>query len=155
MARLSALDSSHLALIGSCAVMSAPKYDKQQAMTKQIQPEATPIPHGISSTPRSIVDAHMHLYDSRAVRYGVFEHRDPTFEALVGDYSGLPRTYGLDDYLGATRLRDVSGVVWHEFIAEDTLGRTRLGAAACRFRPLADGLCWAGGLRRAGLAAAA
>jgi predicted TIM-barrel fold metal-dependent hydrolase len=122
VALLSALDSSHLALIGSCAVMSAPKYDEQQAMTKRIRPEATPIPHGISSTPRSIVDAHMHLYDSRAVRYGVFEHRDPTFEALVGDYSGLPRTYGLDDYLGATRLRDVSGVVWHEFIAEDTLG---------------------------------
>jgi len=86
-----------LALIGSCAVMSAPKYDEQQAMTKRIRPEATPIPHGISSTPRSIVDAHMHLYDSRAVRYGVFERRDPTFEALVGDYSGLPRTYGLDD----------------------------------------------------------
>ena len=39
----------------------------------------------------------MHLYDSRAVRYGVFEHRDPTFEALVGDYSGLPRTYGGED----------------------------------------------------------
>jgi len=100
VALLSALDSSHLALIGSCAVMSAPKYDEQQAMTKRIRPEATPIPHGISSTRRSIVDAHMHLYDSRAVRYSVFEHRDPTFEALVGDYSRLPRTYGLDDYLG-------------------------------------------------------
>jgi hypothetical protein len=135
--------------------MSAPKYDEQQAMTKRIRPEATPIPHGISSTRRSIVDAHMHLYDSRAVRYSVFEHRDPTFEALVGDYSRLPRTYGLDDYLRATRLRDVSGVVWHEFIAEDTLGELAWAQQLAASVPLPMGLCWAGGLRRAGLAAAA
>ena len=36
--------------------------------------------------------------------------------------ASLPRTYVLDDYLRATRLRDVSGLVWHEFVAEDTLG---------------------------------
>jgi predicted TIM-barrel fold metal-dependent hydrolase len=92
------------------------------------------MPHGISSSRRPIVDAHMHLYDSRAVRYGIFEHRDPTFEALVGDYGALPRTYGLDDYLRAARSRDVSGLVWHEFIAEETLGEIawaqRLAASA-------------------------
>ncbi|MDW6024197.1 amidohydrolase family protein [Mesorhizobium sp. BAC0120] len=79
------------------------------------------MPHGISPTGRPIVDAHMHLYDSHAVRYAVFEHRDPTFEALVGDYGALPRSYSLDDYLRATRSRNVSGLVWHEFIAEDSL----------------------------------
>ncbi|MDQ6434047.1 amidohydrolase family protein [Mesorhizobium sp. LHD-90] len=78
--------------------------------------------HGISSSRRPIVDAHAHLYDSRAIRYGIFEDRNPTFEALVGDYDALPRVYGIDDYLRSTRSRAVSGLVWHEFIAEDTLG---------------------------------
>ncbi len=41
----------------------------------------------------AFVDAHAHLYDSRAVRYGIFDRRDPAFEPLVGDYSALPRTY--------------------------------------------------------------
>ena len=77
------------------------------------------MPHETSPTRRKIVDSHLHLYDSRAIRYGIFEHRDPIFEALVGDYGPLPRAYGLDDYLRATQSRDVSGLVWHEFIAED------------------------------------
>jgi predicted TIM-barrel fold metal-dependent hydrolase len=92
------------------------------------------MPHGISSIRRPIIDAHMHLYDSRVVRYGVFEHRDPTFEALVGDYGALSRTYGFDDYLQATRSRDVAGLVWHEFIAGNTLEEVasaqRLAASA-------------------------
>ena len=77
------------------------------------------MPHETSPTRRKIVDSHLHLYDSRAIRDGIFEHRDPIFEALVGDYGPLPRAYGLDDYLRATQSRDVSGLVWHEFIAED------------------------------------
>jgi predicted TIM-barrel fold metal-dependent hydrolase len=87
-----------------------------------MRPEVMPMPREAPPAGRRIVDAHMHLYDSRAVRYGVFEHRDPSFEALVGDYGELPRTYRLEDYLQATRSRDVAGLVWHEFIAEDTLG---------------------------------
>ena len=92
------------------------------------------MPHETSPTQRPIVDAHVHLYDGHAVRYGVFERRDATFEALVGDYAALPRAYGLDDYLRATRSRDVSGLVWHEFIAEDRLAELawaqRLAASA-------------------------
>lgn len=69
----------------------------------------------------ALVDAHVHLYDSRIIRYGIFERRDPVFEALVGDYSALPRSYLLDDYLQATRSRKVEGIVWHEFISEDAV----------------------------------
>ena len=69
----------------------------------------------------ALVDAHVHLYDSRVIRYGIFERRDQVFEALVGDYSKLPRSYLLDDYLRATRSRKVEGIVWHEFISDDAL----------------------------------
>lgn len=94
--------------------------DKHEA-TGRTGPDATSVPRGVSSARRAIVDAHMHLYDSHAVRYGVFEQRNATFEALIGDYSAMPRAYGLDDYLRATGSRDISGLVWHEFIADDTL----------------------------------
>jgi predicted TIM-barrel fold metal-dependent hydrolase len=69
----------------------------------------------------AFVDAHAHLYDSRVVPYGIFSRRDAVFEALVGDYAALPRTFLLDDYLRATSSRQVEGVVWHEFISDDTL----------------------------------
>lgn len=36
----------------------------------------------------SIVDAHVHFYDSRANRHAFLEENDETYEALVGDYSG-------------------------------------------------------------------
>lgn len=66
-----------------------------------------------------VVDAHAHLIDFRANRYPVFERRDPGFEALVGDYAALPRTFLLDDYRAATAGWRVEGIVWHEFIAGD------------------------------------
>jgi predicted TIM-barrel fold metal-dependent hydrolase len=68
---------------------------------------------------RSFVDAHVHLYDNRSLRYPIFERRDPTFEALVGDYSALPGTFSMDDYLRATATRKLQGLVWHEFISDD------------------------------------
>ena len=66
-----------------------------------------------------IIDAHAHLYDSTAIGYGIFERRDPTFEAMVGDYSALPSRYGVADYRRDTAARPVDGIVWHEFIADD------------------------------------
>ncbi len=69
----------------------------------------------------AFVDAHAHLYDSRALRYGIFERKDSGFEALVGDYSALPRTYLLKDYLKAVDSRKVEAIIWHEFISEDPL----------------------------------
>ena len=69
----------------------------------------------------AFVDAHTHLYDSRVVPYGIFSRIDPVFEALVGDYTALPRIFLLDDYLRATSSRKAVGIVWHEFISDDTL----------------------------------
>ena len=66
-----------------------------------------------------MIDAHVHLYDNATVPYGIFAHRDPTFETLVGDYSALPTTYTLADYRRTTATRPVDGIVWHEFIADD------------------------------------
>jgi predicted TIM-barrel fold metal-dependent hydrolase len=44
-----------------------------------------------SSPQRRIVDAHVHLFDHEANRYEFLEHIDPMFQALIGDYSTLPR----------------------------------------------------------------
>jgi predicted TIM-barrel fold metal-dependent hydrolase len=69
----------------------------------------------------AIVNAHAHLYDGGANRYGIFARKDPGFKAFVGDYSALPTTYLLDDYLRATSSRKVDGLIWHEFISEDPI----------------------------------
>src|SRR5262249_38651223 len=82
----------------------------------------------------AIVDAHAHLYDGGANHYGIFARKDPGFEAFVGDYSALPRTYLLDDYLRATSSRKVDGLIWHEFISKDPIKEVtwaqRLAAAS-------------------------
>jgi predicted TIM-barrel fold metal-dependent hydrolase len=70
---------------------------------------------------RRIVDAHTHLYDSQENRYEHMEHVDATMEALLGDYSALPRRYFLDDYARDMSGWEIDGIVWHEFIATDPL----------------------------------
>ncbi len=70
---------------------------------------------------RHIVDAHMHLYDSQENRYEHMEHVDKTLDALLGDYSALPKTYLFEDYVGDLSDVAVDGFVWHEFIAADPL----------------------------------
>lgn len=72
-----------------------------------------------------MIDAHVHLYDSTVIDYGIFENPDATFEALVGDYSALPRSYTVADYRRATASRPVDGIVWHEFIADDPVAEIR------------------------------
>ena len=64
-----------------------------------------------------IIDCHQHFIDSRRLRYPVFMQRSAGFEALIGDYSALPRVYLPEDYA-----RDVNGLgvvktVWAEFIS--------------------------------------
>ena len=81
-------------------------------------PDDDKFPFGRGS---AIIDAHAHLYDSWANRYGIFERRDPGFESFVGDYSSLPRTFLLKDYLRATRSRKIDGIIWHEFMSEDPI----------------------------------
>src|SRR5262249_7850549 len=69
-----------------------------------------------------IIDCHHHFIDSRCLRYPLFMQRSAGFEALVGDYSALPRVYLPEDYA-----RDVNGLgvvktVWAEFISDDPMG---------------------------------
>ena len=52
-----------------------------------------------SAARRKIIDAHLHLYDHQENRYDFLEHPDEMLEALIGDFSALPRRYLLDHYL--------------------------------------------------------
>ena len=70
---------------------------------------------------RGIVDAHLHLYDSKENRYEHLEHVDAMLEALVGDYSALPKRYLFEDYVADLNDVAIDGIVWHEFIAVDPL----------------------------------
>jgi predicted TIM-barrel fold metal-dependent hydrolase len=70
---------------------------------------------------RRIVDAHLHLYDSQENRYEHMEHPDVMLEALLGDYSALPKRYLFEDYVSDLRDVEIDGIVWHEFIAVDSV----------------------------------
>ena len=70
---------------------------------------------------RRIVDAHMHLYDSLENRYEHLERPDVMLEALLGDYSALPKRYLFEDYVADLRDPEIDGIVWHEFIAVDSV----------------------------------
>ena len=72
-----------------------------------------------------IVDAHVHIYDSTVNVHRFLDQVDATMEALVGDYSTLPRRYLLDDYLKQTQACDVRGVVCHEYLSEDPVREMR------------------------------
>jgi predicted TIM-barrel fold metal-dependent hydrolase len=72
-----------------------------------------------------IVDAHMHLFDNQANVHPFLGRPDATFEALIGDYSALPRRYLLDAYLSDSRSRDVRGIIWHEFVSDDPVREAR------------------------------
>jgi predicted TIM-barrel fold metal-dependent hydrolase len=85
---------------------------------------------------RPIVDAHVHLFDHTANRHAFLEQRDATFEALVGDYAALPRTYLLDDYLRDSASRRVEGIVWHEFLSADPVHEARWGQALADTSPI-------------------
>jgi predicted TIM-barrel fold metal-dependent hydrolase len=74
-----------------------------------------------------LFDAHVHLFDSAANAHAFLEQEDPTFRAIVGDYSALPRRFLLDDYLQASASSRVEGIVWHEFLSADPLGEARWG----------------------------
>jgi predicted TIM-barrel fold metal-dependent hydrolase len=78
-----------------------------------------------SSGERKIIDAHCHLYDHTANRHDFLETVDQMFEALMGDYSALPRRYLLGDYLGDQTGLQVVGLVWHEFMSSDPVREVR------------------------------
>jgi predicted TIM-barrel fold metal-dependent hydrolase len=70
---------------------------------------------------RRVIDAHLHLYDSREIQYAHLERTDAMFEALIGDYSRLPRRYLFEDYARDMSGWEIAGIVWHEFMAADAV----------------------------------
>jgi predicted TIM-barrel fold metal-dependent hydrolase len=68
-----------------------------------------------------VVDAHMHLYDSQENRYEHMAHSDAMMEALLGDYSALPKRYPFEGYAADLADVEIDGIVWHEFIATDSV----------------------------------
>src|SRR5882757_2307050 len=74
-----------------------------------------------ASAKRRVVDAHVHLYNGGENRYEHLERVDAMFEALIGDYSALPRRYMLNDYLADESGLEIDGIVWHEFMSADPL----------------------------------
>lgn len=49
------------------------------------------------------------------------EHADAMLQALIGDYSVLPKRCLLEDYVAGLSDVAIDGIVWHEFIAVDPL----------------------------------
>ena len=72
-----------------------------------------------------ILDCHQHFYDSRRLRYPVFEGRSLGFEELVGDYSAMPRVYLPQDYAEDIEGLNVVQTVWAEFLSVDPMGEVK------------------------------
>jgi hypothetical protein len=66
-----------------------------------------------------ILDCHQHFFDARRLRYPVFAQRSAGFEALVDDYSALPRAYLPEDYERDAGELNVVKTVWAEFMSDD------------------------------------
>jgi predicted TIM-barrel fold metal-dependent hydrolase len=61
----------------------------------------------------------------KSFRYPVFQTRSAGLEALVGDYSTLPRVYLPEDYSRDTKDLNVVQTMWAEFISDDPIGEVR------------------------------
>lgn len=79
----------------------------------------------MSTEPLSIVDCHAHFMDAEVHTYPVFSKPSPGFEALVGDYSALPRRYLAPQYLEDASGFNVTQIVWAEFISTDPVREVR------------------------------
>jgi predicted TIM-barrel fold metal-dependent hydrolase len=79
----------------------------------------------MNSEKPAILDCHQHFFDARRFHYPVFDTHSAGFEALVGDYSALPRVYLPEDYAQDTAGLNVVQTVWAEFISDDPGGELR------------------------------
>ncbi len=77
----------------------------------------------------AIVDCHVHFVDAHVRRYPIFEQRSPAFEALVGDYSALPRRFLPEHYLNAAGSFHVTKTVCAEFLSDSPFEEVRWAAA--------------------------
>jgi predicted TIM-barrel fold metal-dependent hydrolase len=73
----------------------------------------------------SVIDCHMHFIDAGRFRYPILPQRSASFEALVGDYSALPRRYLPEDYLADAGELRIGGTVWVEFMSDTPLEELR------------------------------
>jgi predicted TIM-barrel fold metal-dependent hydrolase len=89
---------------------------------------------------RKIVDVHLHLYDHTQNRHEFLESEDKMFRALVGDYSSLPRTYLVDDYLADASDVEIEGLVWNEFLSTDPVKEVRWAQSLAEKLPVSVAL---------------
>ena len=87
-----------------------------------------------------IIDCHQHLYDAGRMRYPVFEIRSAGFEALLGDYSALPRVYLPEHYARDAAGLNVVKTVWAEFMSEDPVGEVKWAAKLAKSPGRPDGV---------------
>jgi predicted TIM-barrel fold metal-dependent hydrolase len=87
-----------------------------------------------------ILDCHQHFFDAGRLRYPVFARRSAGFEALVGDYSALPRVYLPEDYARDTRGLNVVKTVWAEFMSDDPAGEVQWAEELSRATGRPDGM---------------
>lgn len=87
-----------------------------------------------------IIDCHQHFIDARRLQYPVFAQRSAGFEAVVGDYSALPRMYLSDDYRRDAGTLNIVKTVWAEFISNDPLGEARWAEQLAQSADLPNGM---------------
>lgn len=72
-----------------------------------------------------VIDCHVHFIDASRFHYPIFPQRSAGFEALVGDYSALPRHYLPKDYAADTGDMHIKRTVWAEFMSDTPLEELR------------------------------
>ena len=72
-----------------------------------------------------MIDCHVHFIDASRFCFPIFRQRSAAFEALVGDYSALPRRYLPADYLADAAGLDVEGTISAEFMSSTPLEELR------------------------------
>jgi predicted TIM-barrel fold metal-dependent hydrolase len=87
-----------------------------------------------------IFDSHQHFVDAQRFRYPVFAQRSAGFEALVGDYSALPRVYLPEDYERDTGEWNVVQTMWAEFISDDPMSEVRWAEDLARTHERPNGI---------------
>jgi predicted TIM-barrel fold metal-dependent hydrolase len=72
-----------------------------------------------------MIDCHVHFIDASRFCFPIFRQRSAAFEALVGDYSALPRRYLPADYLADAAGLHVEGTISADFMSSTPLEELR------------------------------
>jgi predicted TIM-barrel fold metal-dependent hydrolase len=93
-----------------------------------------------SDTKIPVLDCHAHFLDAQLHTYPIFQQRSAGFEALVGDYSSLPRRYLPEQYFRDAEGLNVVGTVCAEFISTDPLREAQWLDGLCSAQAYAQGV---------------